>query len=235
MSRPPDPTAKISLLRAAEAVFAEKGLVAAKVEDITRRAGLSKGAFYLHFETKEDSFKQVVESFLARCGAHFVPPSELAAHAPKDAAGILAYWYERDCEMYAFLWQNRAILRMLLGCQHELGYLLETFREGIRGVSQEWIRHGKVCGLFRLDVDEDLTSTLICGAYHELTTRMLGETRRPPIECWLRTAQLTFARALGTPALLAALDTLDTREDPRGGQSVNPGVIERAARRARAP
>jgi AcrR family transcriptional regulator len=209
MSRPPDPTAKISLLRAAETVFAEKGLAAAKVEDITRRAGLSKGAFYLHFDTKEDSFKQVVESFLARCGSHFVPPSELAELGDIDAAGMIAFWYERDCEMYAFLWQNRATLRMLQGCRDELGYLLETFREGVRGISQEWIRHGKARGFFRAGVDEDITSTLICGAYHELTLRMLAAAKRPPLEDWLRTALLTFLRAMGTPMLVEALESIN--------------------------
>ena len=43
MSRVADPTTRISLLRAAEEVFAKKGLEAAKVEDIAKRAGCSKG------------------------------------------------------------------------------------------------------------------------------------------------------------------------------------------------
>jgi AcrR family transcriptional regulator len=205
MARPPDPTAKIQLLRAAEEIFARKGLAATKVEEIAREAGLSKGAFYLHFTSKEESFKQVVESFLARCGAHFDRPS--ATHAPTEPRAMLDYWLERDQEMYAFLWQNRAILRMLRDCQNELGYLLEAFREGIRGTAREWLRHGKKHGLYRRDVDDDVTSTLVCGAYHELTARMLASPARPPFEEWLRTAQRTFARALGTPALLAALDS----------------------------
>ncbi|MGZ3427448.1 MAG: TetR family transcriptional regulator, partial [Polyangia bacterium] len=61
MARPPDPNAKIDLLRAAEAVFAERGLDHAKVGEITERAGHSKGSFYLHFENKEDAFRQIVE------------------------------------------------------------------------------------------------------------------------------------------------------------------------------
>ena len=69
MSRVADPTARISLLRAAEEVFAKKGLESAKVEEIARLAGVSKGAFYLHFSGKEEAFLQVVEAFLARCGS----------------------------------------------------------------------------------------------------------------------------------------------------------------------
>ena len=66
MPRAGDPTAKIKLLGAAEAEFVASGLGRAKVEDITSRAGLSKGAFYLHFESKEDAFRQLVETMVAR-------------------------------------------------------------------------------------------------------------------------------------------------------------------------
>ena len=66
MSRTPDLMAPVALLRTAEEVFAEKGLEGARVEEIARRAKVSKGAFYLHFESKEEAFREVVESFLAR-------------------------------------------------------------------------------------------------------------------------------------------------------------------------
>jgi len=66
MPRTADRRAKIELLLAAEAVFAEHGLAAAKVEDITARARVSKGAFYLHFESKEDCWRQIMEGFIAK-------------------------------------------------------------------------------------------------------------------------------------------------------------------------
>lgn len=225
MSRTADPTAKISLLRAAEQVFAEKGLAAAKVEEITRHAGLSKGAFYLHFESKEEAFKQVVESFLARCGANILPPSKLDLAA--DPATLLAQWLEMDINIFEFLWQNRDILRMLESCQNDLAYLVEAFREAVRATTQEWIHFCKVRGLFRPEVDEDLHSTLICGAYHELSRRMLGESKRPPLEQWVATAQICFARALGSPALISALSG-----NSSVSQTVESGAF--AARRARA-
>lgn len=45
---------------AALELFAEKGFAAAKIEEIARRAGLSKGALYLYFPTKEALFRAVV-------------------------------------------------------------------------------------------------------------------------------------------------------------------------------
>jgi AcrR family transcriptional regulator len=46
---------------AALAVFAERGFAAARLEDIAARAGLSKAALYLYFETKTDLFRAVVQ------------------------------------------------------------------------------------------------------------------------------------------------------------------------------
>ena len=53
------------IVEAALAVFAEKGFAAAKLDEIARRAGVSKGALYLYFETKEDIFRAVVGQVIA--------------------------------------------------------------------------------------------------------------------------------------------------------------------------
>src|SRR5512136_610684 len=44
------------ILRAAEKVFARKGYNAASVDDIVKESGLSKGALYGYFESKEELF-----------------------------------------------------------------------------------------------------------------------------------------------------------------------------------
>lgn len=48
------------IVHAALEVFAAKGFAAAKLDEIAARAGISKGALYLYFETKEDIFRAVV-------------------------------------------------------------------------------------------------------------------------------------------------------------------------------
>lgn len=53
------------IVQAAMAVFAEKGFAAARLDEIARRAGVSKGALYLYFETKEDIFRAVVDQAIA--------------------------------------------------------------------------------------------------------------------------------------------------------------------------
>jgi len=51
---------------AAFEVFAEKGYAAARVEEVAKRAGVSKGLTYLYFKTKEDLFKAVVRSVVIK-------------------------------------------------------------------------------------------------------------------------------------------------------------------------
>ena len=46
-------------------VFAEKGFAAAKLDEIARRAGVSKGTLYLYFKDKAELFRAVVRDAIA--------------------------------------------------------------------------------------------------------------------------------------------------------------------------
>src|SRR5215217_485637 len=50
------------ILEAAFAVFAEHGLAAARLDDVAKRAGLSKGTIYLYFPNKEELFREMVRT-----------------------------------------------------------------------------------------------------------------------------------------------------------------------------
>ena len=54
------------IIAAALEEFADKGFAGAKLDDIARRAGVSKGSLYLYFETKEDIFRAVARAASAR-------------------------------------------------------------------------------------------------------------------------------------------------------------------------
>jgi AcrR family transcriptional regulator len=51
-----------ALISAALDEFFEKGFAATRLDDIARRAGLSKGAIYLYFDSKESLFQALIES-----------------------------------------------------------------------------------------------------------------------------------------------------------------------------
>lgn len=52
------------LIDAAAKVFAERGFTGASVEEITSRAGFSRGAFYSNFATKDDLFLAVLDAHI---------------------------------------------------------------------------------------------------------------------------------------------------------------------------
>ena len=49
-----------TLLTHARQLFAERGYAATRLEDVARRAGVTKGTMYLYFENKEALFKDLV-------------------------------------------------------------------------------------------------------------------------------------------------------------------------------
>ncbi len=82
-----------AILTAARALFAERGFEAASIDDIALAAGVTKGAVYHHFPSKEAIFVEVLDA-VHRDVANAPPPPDLLAIAdPIDlmAAGVLAY------------------------------------------------------------------------------------------------------------------------------------------------
>jgi AcrR family transcriptional regulator len=55
---------RANILAAAAAGFAEQGYDATAVAEVCRRAGVSKGAFYHHFSSKQELFLELLERWL---------------------------------------------------------------------------------------------------------------------------------------------------------------------------
>jgi AcrR family transcriptional regulator len=208
MSRPADRRVKIELLRAAEAVFVDHGLGAAKVEDITARAGVSKGAFYLHFESKEDCFRQIAEGFVAKLAACLDdgPPPLPAGVA--ELPELLDKWHLHDLEIFEFCWQNRGLMGMLFsgGGGASYGYLIDEFAERTSHQIQAFARHLMTAGIYRDDLDPEVLPALISGAYERLMRELIKRPRRPDVEGWASQAQALFTRGLLTDEARAVLD-----------------------------
>ena len=228
MPRPADRRAKIELLRAAEAVFVEHGLSAAKVEDITARAGVSKGAFYLHFESKEDCFRHIVEGFLAKLASCVGdgPPLPGGAHDEDDLGQLFAHWHAHDLEMFEFCWQNRGLMSILLGGggAAEYAYLMDEFAQRMESQIEAWARHMIGAGIYRADVDPTVLPALISGAYERLVREMIKRPKRPDIVAWARQAMNLFLKGLLTPEARAVVDREVTSADKSGPVSIVTAV-----------
>jgi AcrR family transcriptional regulator len=71
------------LLDAAKQIFEERGFLEARISDIAERAGLSHGAFYHYFDSKEQIFREVAEALDDRLSE----PLESVILAPGSTVG----------------------------------------------------------------------------------------------------------------------------------------------------
>lgn len=199
--------ARIALLSSAEKVFSELGLEHAKVEDIARAAGLSKGAFYLHFESKDAAFRQVVETFLARVtgameGQDCSPPC--GAGTKTDHRALLQYWFDRDVEIFEYFWANRRLVRMVEACSGSVVYMLKAFQQAHAERVTALFRDLQAAGSFRTDFDAQFGALLMLGGYREFTSLIVNSEHKPDLRKFALEAQQTYVRAFAVPAVLRA-------------------------------
>jgi AcrR family transcriptional regulator len=116
------------ILAAAMAVFAERGFAGARLEDVAARAGVSKGAIYLYFPTKEDLFRAVVdqsiapniEAVKAMVAAHAGPFPDLLrlvvgrivgliAHTPVGGVAKMVIGEARNFPELARVWHDKLV------------------------------------------------------------------------------------------------------------------------------
>jgi AcrR family transcriptional regulator len=86
------------LMDAAERLFLDQGVGAVTIEQITAAAGVSKGAFYLHFTSKDDIRFALGERFAEQHLA--VVEAAIAGAAEADWPGKLKAWARANVDFY---------------------------------------------------------------------------------------------------------------------------------------
>ena len=140
------------ILEAAEEVFAERGFDSAKLQDISRLAGVSMGTIYAVFPGKEDLFRAI----LAERGRELLQVARDGAHSHDDPRaaldGLIAAYIDYFIDHPNFL-----RMHVRLGTSWVLGPTLrsqgqvELWAE-IHDLQAELMRRGVAAGVF---VDED--------------------------------------------------------------------------------
>jgi AcrR family transcriptional regulator len=210
MARPADPNARASLLSAARAEFVKKGIRGARIEDITAACGLSKGAFYLHFESKEALFAEAMGTFKGQLDAmaderrgvmqdffaeHGRPDLQDAATRSERYRRLVQLEMEQDLRMLELMWANRDVLDVLIrGSQ---GTEFESFIWSM--ADREVERVARDCQQLLADrgpgedeIEPELFGSLVVGAYLLLCKRMIGMKEKPDLAVWARSLQHLF-------------------------------------------
>lgn len=101
------------LLEQGEKQFSVYGLRKTNVEEIARAAGISKGAFYLFYESKEDLFMDVVEGIEERVRKELMEAVDLPGPSPRAR---LYSVFKKAVELFSSL----PILHYITGGDFEL-------------------------------------------------------------------------------------------------------------------
>ncbi|NUN13558.1 MAG: TetR/AcrR family transcriptional regulator [Myxococcales bacterium] len=137
MARPANPAIRQQLIDAAISEFAERGLRDTRVSDITDRAGTSKGTFYLHFESKEQIFEHIADTFLGSVQNHLAAyRSALDMQVGHDQIHRIV---DLDIALYSYLADQHLPLRVVMegAAGTPYAYLSEQFIENIEKYIRE--------------------------------------------------------------------------------------------------
>lgn len=191
------------------------GIQRARIEDITARCGLSKGAFYLHFESKEALFRDVVVKLTerhealreARETAYLTLIGQTERSLKKGVgisefvAALAAIDAREDRRLLEMLWDWRDVLDVLLhgsqGTEFE-GTLWAMLDQESERVVTELERLVKV-GLVRADVPGELVGMMIVGTYLLVARRFSRAKEQPDFDHWVRSLQSLIATGVATP------------------------------------
>jgi AcrR family transcriptional regulator len=84
------------LLAAALDLFVERGFASTRLEDVAKRAGVSKGTLYLYFTNKEELFKAVVrDSIVPVIGAAEDSIAGFEGHSADLLRSVIINWWQR--------------------------------------------------------------------------------------------------------------------------------------------
>jgi AcrR family transcriptional regulator len=211
MPRPSDPHARARLLDAARAVFSDRGLDRAKVEDITHRAQLSKGAFYLHFESKEEAFRELLAGVVSHLERLLDESSSEQLAMSRSESTFQVYLdacHQRNVEIYEFIWENRALMAMVLegGGSASYQHLIEDFAQRAQRQTAVLLQHGVNMGLYRADFDLSAAAAFLAGGFDRLARTLVRAPRKPDIDAMMRETQALFLEGLARREVLDVLN-----------------------------
>jgi AcrR family transcriptional regulator len=152
------------LLAAAFTVFARHGFDRATVDEIVREAGFSKGAFYVHFESKEDLFWEMLRERIAAQQESIRQTIEPGASVAENQRRLLEQLFGRSKEepLAAALYYEFTAHAMR---NEEVRARLAEFYAGWHAFVAETLQLGRDMQLIRDDVDLSLQASALMATF----------------------------------------------------------------------
>ncbi|GAB5455139.1 MAG: TetR/AcrR family transcriptional regulator [Henriciella sp.] len=153
-----------ALIDAALAVFSRVGFAAAKMDDVAREAGVSKGTVYLYFDSKEQLFEEMVKANMAplmtEIAENLARPSPSASERLKSH---MRFFYTKILNT-----NRRQIMRLIMAEGPNFPHLAEFYHANVlsrgQAVIKAIIQQGVDSGEFRHMQGHGLAQNIAAGA-----------------------------------------------------------------------
>ena len=148
------------LMEAALNVFAQRGYERATVDEVVKEAGFSKGAFYVHFESKEDLFWAMLDERIAAMQEAFRRALDVEAPVVENERRLLT-------TIFDFEKQQRSWPALFMEFVAHAGRN-DKVREQLSALYQRWhsfaveiLTQGQEAGRVRKDLDVAFMASVI--------------------------------------------------------------------------
>lgn len=153
------------LIEVARQLFAEKGFEATSVQDIVATAGVTKGAMYHYFASKDDLLAEIYARVLRwqmeRLETFVHQDAPVAERVHAAAADVVVTTIEHLDSTIVFF---RSLHQLSPAQQSEVRAARRRYHAEFRGMLLE----GQEAGVFRDDIDADLVVDYFFGSVHHL-------------------------------------------------------------------
>nr|WP_222132116.1 TetR/AcrR family transcriptional regulator [Pseudonocardia sp. C8] len=178
------------MVRAATELFAERGFDATSVQDVVEAAGVTKGAMYHYFASKEDLLFAIYAPVLAMQTARLEKvvsePDAVERRLHDAAADVVTTSIENLAPSTVFF---RSLHHLGEEQQRALRRDRRRYHEMFRGL----IEDGQAAGIFRREVSADLSTQYFFGAVHHLPFWYRPDGRLEPREIGAEFADMLLA------------------------------------------
>ena len=156
------------LMDIAMKIFSERGYHATSVEDIVSAAGIVKGTFYLHFESKQDLFDKIIDTNLTML---YESLKVLDISIPKPVEEIKSMYINVASDL-----MNKPEVRLFVrlglreGITTNSGFLtkINSFFQSIIHFSAQYIKAAQEDGRIHDTIDPVIAAYSIVGAVKEV-------------------------------------------------------------------
>jgi AcrR family transcriptional regulator len=212
------------LLAAGRKLFGERGLYEARIDDLTRQAGVAKGTLYGYFANKEDLIEAVVTSGLSELLGHAHREAQKARTHAQVADRLIAahlQFFQENPDLMRIFHQVRGLLKFNPAGSERLRRALANYLRGLAGLLA--LHHPRARGHGRAEL---ATATMIFGAVSGLASIWTALEGRLPDDVRARAA----IRALVAMALAFEAGAVENRAPARRAPAAGAGRGARPAR-----